>query len=60
MCGDLSKVHSVVLFFSDCKEGMFRCANGRCIEGRNFCDGIDDCLDNSDESGENCSEFSTT
>ncbi len=32
-----------------CEEGLFRCANGRCIDEGWVCDQIDDCFDLSDE-----------
>ena len=37
--------------FLACREGMFRCSDGNCVEGRMRCDGIPQCLDNSDEDG---------
>jgi hypothetical protein len=41
----------------NCTADEFTCANGRCIQKRWFCDGQDDCGDNSDE-GDHCPEDS--
>lgn len=32
-----------------CKKGYRRCVNGRCVGHGSWCDGRDDCGDNSDE-----------
>ncbi|CAL8294427.1 unnamed protein product [Lota lota] len=32
-----------------CEEGHFLCSTGFCVEGRQRCDGLDDCQDESDE-----------
>ena len=32
-----------------CKKGYLHCMNGRCIASRYWCNGVDDCGDNSDE-----------
>lgn len=32
-----------------CQKGQYTCANGRCIDIKRRCDGIQDCQDNSDE-----------
>lgn len=39
-----------------CQPGEFACNNNRCIQERWKCDGDNDCLDNSDEAPELCSE----
>ena len=33
----------------NCSIGHFRCTNGRCVSKTQVCNGVDDCLDNSDE-----------
>ncbi|CAL1300607.1 unnamed protein product, partial [Larinioides sclopetarius] len=37
------------LAFDECTAYSFKCLNGKCISRRDFCDGRDDCKDNSDE-----------
>lgn len=37
-----------------CPDNEFRCNNGMCIMKDWLCDGIDDCLDGSDEIVSNC------
>lgn len=32
-----------------CKKGYLHCMNGRCVASRYWCDGVDNCGDNSDE-----------
>lgn len=44
----LSTIFSRFLF-SACPYGKFRCYNGECIEEIKYCDGYQDCSDNSDE-----------
>jgi len=44
---------SVVAVCTACRAGMFRCLNGRCLQGHVRCDQRDNCIDNSDEL--NCS-----
>ncbi len=43
----------------DCKEWEYTCGNGQCVPVSYFCDGYDDCGDDSDEAscakGINCS-----
>lgn len=39
-----------------CQPGEFACSNNRCIQERWKCDGDNDCLDNSDEAPDLCSE----
>ena len=34
---------------SDCAAGQFRCTNGQCIDTKKTCDGVQDCVDLSDE-----------
>lgn len=33
----------------NCTEEQFRCSNGRCVPSSYYCDGDNDCSDNSDE-----------
>ncbi|GBM72266.1 hypothetical protein AVEN_46967-1 [Araneus ventricosus] len=35
--------------FDECTAYSFKCLDGKCISRRDFCDGRDDCRDNSDE-----------
>lgn len=46
--------------FSPCKEFMFKCADNRCIPEWWKCDGVSDCVDNSDEIGCSNTEKPTT
>lgn len=44
--------YTVIKSFSDnrsCRKGFRPCYNQRCVASSRFCDGIDDCGDNSDE-----------
>jgi len=40
--------------FSALQAGFRRCANGFSVPDRHFCNNIDDCFDNSDETAEEC------
>lgn len=37
------------LHFAACPEGQFQCANGPCIPIENWCNGVMECADGSDE-----------
>lgn len=37
------------LVFQSCKPHEFQCENGKCIDSKHLCDGVDDCSDRSDE-----------
>ncbi|GBO17863.1 hypothetical protein AVEN_226467-1 [Araneus ventricosus] len=39
-----------LLTLAPCSTKAFKCSNGKCKDRHSFCDGIDDCGDNSDES----------
>lgn len=41
----------------DCRENEFQCADLTCIDSRDRCNSIQDCIDNSDE--QNCDECSS-
>lgn len=45
-----------------CPDYAFRCSYGACIDGDAICNGIKDCIDNSDETLSNCinSSFNTS
>ena len=50
-------VNMIVLTSNDrpaCQPGQFRCGDGYCISADYHCDGYVDCLDDSDEVGEEC------
>ena len=36
---------------ASCRNGAFRCSNGQCILSSHQCDGNQDCIDGSDETG---------
>ena len=38
-----------MLFKGNCSIGYYRCSNKRCVPNNKVCNGINDCLDNSDE-----------
>ena len=41
---------SLILFVGEsCTNDQYTCRNGNCVNAGLFCDGVDDCLDNSDE-----------
>ena len=40
-----------------CPEGLFTCANRKCIRQDLKCNGVDDCDDDSDETLDECGRF---
>ncbi|XP_074027638.1 uncharacterized protein isoform X1 [Leptinotarsa decemlineata] len=45
--------------FPSCKRAQLQCANGECISEKNYCNGVKDCTDGSDETP-NCSTCNRT
>ena len=43
------KISILCFSLGTCPESAFRCSNKRCVSMSKVCDGIDDCVDNSDE-----------
>lgn len=39
----------VIIFFIECSLDQFKCDSGGCISNKHRCDGIDQCVDKSDE-----------
>lgn len=52
----LSKNFCLTFVVSTCRPDEFRCSDGTCINLVKECDGVRDCVDNSDEN--NCRKFS--
>nr|CAD7404503.1 unnamed protein product [Timema cristinae] len=53
-CGCIASASCVVV----CRAGQLRCRNRRCVDKSNFCDGVDDCGDSSDEPSTcDCSDY---
>ena len=47
----------ITVFLIECYENEFMCDNGFCILNRQFCDGKDNCGDQSDENVPECIAF---
>lgn len=43
--------------FPACKDGMFQCANDRCIDDALKCNGVDNCRDGFRSDEKNCREY---
>ncbi|KAM3172951.1 hypothetical protein ACTXT7_013509 [Hymenolepis weldensis] len=46
---------SRIFIYDPCPAGQVRCLKGECVAGDKICNGISDCRDGSDESGQFCS-----
>ena len=45
------------MYFTACSSDEFKCGNGLCVAKNKVCDGVIDCMDNSDEMNEECGEY---
>lgn len=50
-CRDRSDeiAENCIHFAPTCQKFAFRCAYGACVDGKSYCNGKQDCADNSDE-----------